>query len=110
MELAVREAGEVRVVDISGSLDTNTSPEALSELNALVESGASKLLVNFEHVDYVSSAGLRVMLVMAKALTAVNGELRISNLNSEVQEVFDISGFSTILSVFETEEDALASF
>jgi anti-anti-sigma factor len=61
-------------------------------------------------LDYISSAGLRVLLATAQKLQAEDGALRVCNLNETVQEVFDISGFSTILSVFKTETEALNEF
>ncbi len=67
-------------------------------------------MVNFEKPEYNSSAGLDVLLKAAKQLKGNNGELRICSLNEFVQEVFEISGFSIILSVFNSESDALSRF
>ena len=100
----------MRVLSFQGNLDTNTSPEAESQINDLIEAGAQKLLVNFEKLDYISSAGLRVLLATAKKLKPGDGDLKICCLNQTVQEVFDISGFSTILSVTSSEEEALGAF
>jgi anti-sigma B factor antagonist len=66
--------------------------------------------VNFEKLQYISSAGLRILLAAAKQLKAADGELRICDLNEVVKEVFDISGFSTIFKIFENETEALDSF
>ena len=76
----------------------------------MIEGGAQKILVNFEKLEYISSAGLRVLLTTAKQLKAVDGELRVSGLNEIVKEVFDISGFMTILKVFGSESEALEDF
>ena len=100
----------VTVVRLEGNLDTNTSSEAQDSLNKLIDEGASKILVNFDKVDFVSSSGLRILLATAKRLSGTGGNLRISNLNETVAEVFEISGFSTILSVFPTEDEALQGF
>jgi anti-anti-sigma factor len=100
----------VSVVRLEGNLDTNTSSEAQDTLNKLIDEGASKILVNFDKVDFVSSSGLRILLATAKRLSGTGGNLRISNLNETVTEVFEISGFSTILSVFPTEDEALQGF
>ncbi len=72
--------------------------------------GATKLVVNFEKLDYISSAGLRILLAAAKQLKGNSGELRICSLNETVKEVFDISGFTTILTVTKTEPEALEGF
>jgi len=110
MEISTSESGDVRVLSFQGNLDTNTSPDAESEINGLIDGGAQKLLVNFEKLDYISSAGLRVLLATAKKLKASGGDLKICCLNQTVQEVFDISGFATILSVASSEEEALGAF
>ena len=110
MEISINESGDVRILSFQGNLDTSTSPEAENQINELIEAGAQKFLVNFAELEYISSAGLRVLLATAKKLKPGGGSLKICCLNQTVQEVFDISGFATILSVAATEEDALASF
>jgi anti-sigma B factor antagonist len=110
MEISVTESGDVRILSFQGNLDTNTSPNAESEINSLIDAGTQKLLVNFEKLDYISSAGLRILLATAKKLKAIEGTLKICGLNETVQEVFDISGFATILSVTKTEDEALGAF
>lgn len=110
MEVIIRQAGEVRVLDVVGKLDTNTTPEAEIQINSLLDSGASKLLINFNKLDYISSAGLRLLLATAKRMKKEAGDLRICCLNPTVQEVFDISGFASILSVASAEQEALDAF
>jgi anti-anti-sigma factor len=107
MEIAVSDVGEIKVVRIEGKLDTQSSPDAQAQLTQLIDQGATKLVVNFEKLDYISSAGLRILLAAAKRLKGNSGELRICGLNEVVQEVFDISGFTTILAVTKTEPEAL---
>ncbi len=110
MQISVKTANEVKVLAFEGSLDTQTSPDAQTQLTELIDGGDKKILVNFEKLHYISSAGLRILLAAAKQLKAADGELRICDLNEVVKEVFDISGFSTIFKIFESETDALDSF
>ena len=110
MQIAVKTANEVKVLAFEGSLDTQTSSDAQTQLNQLIEGGDKKILVNFEKLHYISSAGLRILLAAAKQLKTADGELRICDLNEVVKEVFDISGFSTIFKIFENETEALDSF
>jgi len=110
MKIETRESDGVHIIAFEGNLDTNTSPEAEAKINELLEAGKQKLLVNFEQLNFISSAGLRILLATVKKLNTSGGALRICSLNSTVQEVFDISGFATILSVKGTEEEALSSF
>ncbi len=110
MEIQTRDTNDIKVVDLIGKLDTNTAPDAEKHLNKLTKEGAKKILVNLEKLDYVSSAGLRVLLSTNKQLQSSSGLLRICNLNEVVKEIFDISGFSSIFNVFVTESEALNDF
>lgn len=110
MQMTVNAVGDVKVVEFEGKLDTHTSPDAREQLTELIDNREKKILLNFEKLDYISSAGLRVLLGAAKQLKTANGELRICDLNEVVKEVFDISGFSTILRVFDSDVEALDNF
>ena len=110
MDISVENVNDVRVVRFSGKLDSNNANEAESCFNELLAQNVSRILVDFNKLDYTSSAGLRVLLSTAKQLKACDGTLRLCNLNETVQEIFDMSGFSTILHVFKTEPEALEDF
>jgi anti-sigma B factor antagonist len=110
MDISVRETGGVSVIDFSGNLDTNTSPMAETEVNGLISSGKNKILFNFKDLNFISSSGLRVLLATAKKLKTTGGKMMVCSLNDTVQEVFDISGFASILSLASDEQEALASF
>jgi anti-sigma B factor antagonist len=110
MKMEVRDSNDVKILEFEGNLDTNTSPDAEATINELIESGSIMLLANFEKLNFISSAGLRVLLATAKRLRGTGGDLRICALNPTVQEVFDISGFGSILSVYHSESEALSSF
>ena len=110
MDIATKDHGQVKIVYITGKLDTNTSPDAQRQLDQLIDEGSKKILVNLEDLSYISSAGLRVLLATAKKLKSCDGELRICCLNEMAQEVFDISGFNNILDVYKTEDEALNGF
>jgi len=110
MKFESRTIDQVTVVEMEGNLDTNTSVDAQEQINELISGGAMKLVVDFAAVDFVSSAGLRVLLATAKRLGGSGGSLRICGLNDEVNEVFEISGFSTILDVFPSQDAALQGF
>ena len=108
MQINTRTSNDTHIVAIAGSLDSTTSPEAQKSLDAVV-AGAKKVILDFSQLDYISSAGLRVLLGAAKQLRASGGKLGMFGLNQSVKEVFEISGFATILSVYQSEADALAA-
>lgn len=110
MEVTLKDVNEVSVLLFEGNLDTNTAPQAQEQIDQVIDGGSAKMLINFENLNYISSAGLRVLLATAKKLKAASGDLKICCLNETVREVFDISGFSTILTVVSSEDDALGSF
>ena|SRR5215472_15452555 len=109
MDITMRAQNGVTIVALGGSLDSNTSPKAQQEMDGILAGGAKKVAVDCTALDYISSAGLRVMLGAAKKLNGGAG-LRLFGLNQSVREVFDISGFSKILAVFNSEADALRGF
>jgi anti-anti-sigma factor len=96
MQVKVRDEGDTKVVMLDGKLDTNTTPTVEGEVNALLDAGAAKLLINFENVSYT-----------AKRLKREKGDLKVCSLNEMATEVFEVSGFSSILNVYATEQDAL---
>lgn len=106
MEMLETQKNEYKVIEFSGNLDTATSPDVEKRVNACIDEGDLKFVFNFENTKYMSSSGLRVLLATAKKLRG-KGELKISNLNPVIEEVFDVSGFSSILNVYATEAEAL---
>ena len=117
MEITSRTQNGVTLVGFAGSLDSNTSPQAQQALDGILAAGARKMVIDCSALDYISSAGLRVLLGTAKRLSGAGAGtggggsgLRLFGLNETVREVFEISGFATILAVFVTEADALKGF
>ena len=108
MQISTRTRNDIHIVGITGSLDSTTSPEAQKSLTAML-AGAKKVALDFTELDYISSAGLRVLLGAAKQLRASGGKLGMFGLNQSVREVFEISGFATILSIYKSEAEALAA-
>ena len=107
MEVSTRTERDATVVALAGNLDSNTAPQAQQALDGVLAAGGKKVVVDFSALDYISSAGLRVLLGTAKKLSGQGGSLRLCGLNATVREVFEISGFSTILAVYPTEAEAI---
>ncbi len=110
MNISVSEVEAVTIVMFDGRLDTNTAPDALTRLDGLIGGGKTNILVDFSDLDYISSAGLGVVLATGKRLWSSGGNLRFCNLNETVRDIFDMSGLSTIFSVFDDQAEALDSF
>ena len=89
--------GEVATLIVSGRLDTQTAPELENELDAVL-SGLKDLTFDMTNLEYVSSAGLRVILKAQKAMNA-QGSMKLTGVNDSIMEVFDITGFLDILTI-----------
>lgn len=107
LNITIKEESDKIIIGLVGNLDTNTSPEAEDEINKYLEKGVNKILIDLEHTRYVSSAGLRIFLATAKKTTANSGMVMLCHPNKIVKEILDVSGFSTIIVVKPTIEDAL---
>lgn len=89
--------GNTLTLKIEGRIDTNTSPE-LADLLPNVLGGVEELIIDIEEVNYVSSAGLRVLLSAQKAMNG-KGKMIVKNVCEEVMEVFELTGFNEILTI-----------
>ena len=89
--------GTALEIALEGRLDTMTAPELEAELNQSLGS-ADSLVLDFSKLDYISSAGLRVLLSAHKTM-AGKGGMKITHVNEIVQEVFEVTGFADILTI-----------
>ncbi|MBC2703828.1 STAS domain-containing protein [Desulfobacula sp.] len=89
----------IEIFSVKGSLDSNTSTEFETRIYAALESGQRKLILNLEDLDYISSAGIRVMLKTTKDLNRMDGNIVLCTLQDYVREVFDIAGFDGYLNI-----------
>ena len=89
--------GTELVIALEGRLDTMTAPDLEAELNGSMES-AESLVLDFSKLEYISSAGLRVLLSAHKVMSAKGG-MKVTHVNEIVQEVFEVTGFSDILTI-----------
>jgi len=101
--------GSVRILALSGRLDTETSADLELALQDLQAAGATHFLIDMADIGYVSSAGLRVLLALAKQLEGGRGALKLCALNDSVKQVFDVAGFSRLFAIFPDRAAALGA-
>ncbi len=89
--------GTKATVVLEGRLDTTTAPQLESELKSFLDS-ITDLVFDFEKLEYISSAGLRVLLSAQKAMTK-QGSMKLIHVSDEVNEIFEVTGFSDILTI-----------
>lgn len=108
MNLAIEKIGPALVISPRGQINSANAATVESDLIKHIDNGENRLVLDLSGLDYISSAGLRVMLLVAKRLKQQTGLLALCNIQPHVREVFDISGFLAILTVVESRGDALA--
>ena len=97
MTIDKKAEGKRLELKVSGRLDTMTAPELESVIKNSLD-GVDELVLDFENLEYISSAGLRVVLGARKAM-GDSGSFAVKNLCSDVREIFDITGFSDIITI-----------
>ncbi|HPR32734.1 MAG TPA: STAS domain-containing protein [Prolixibacteraceae bacterium] len=108
MNLSKKEISNFCVLSIDGRIDTTNFNVFEKEITDVIEKGQKNILLNCKGLNYISSSGLRVFLIAQKKLMALQGKLHLCEMQPTIREIFDISGFSTIFKIFDTEEEALA--
>ena len=97
MTIEKKSGNESVTLIVSGRLDTQTAPELENELDSIL-AGLKELVFDFTNLEYVSSAGLRVILKAQKAMNT-QGSMKLTGVNDSIMEVFDITGFLDILTI-----------
>ncbi len=109
MEVKETRQDEVTIFTITGEIDTITSYELEKQLIDHIHSGARYLALDLGGVEYISSAGLRVLLKTIKELKLINGRMFLCSIRNEIKEVFVISGFNLVFPIYHTLEEGLTA-
>ena len=109
LKIDEKSQGDWTVVAPVGRIDTLTAKDLETRLGELLSSGQNQLVLDLENIEFISSFGLRVILITAKKLMAEGKSLPLCNLSDDVKNVFDVSGFSKILPIHASLADATAA-
>ncbi len=101
--------GKVLVLKPEGRLDSNTINAAETEMFSYLEKGETRIVLDLSNLDYISSSGLRLVLMMGKRLNLKGGKLALCGLKPQIREVFEISGFISIITVMDSRAEAEAA-
>ncbi len=107
MEVTQKQQNGITILGLKGRLDSNTSDDFEKTLLGLIQTGETRLVLDFEELDYISSAGLRVLLKTAKELKPVNGQLLFCSLKDYISDIFDLSGFASFFPIHPNLEESL---
>jgi len=107
MKIGERQEYGITVVTLEGRLDSSTSGEVMDRLSGLVNAGATRMVLNLKELTYISSAGLRSILVAAKLTKSLSGQMRMCEANHLISQVLENSGFSNLIKVDSQEEESV---
>lgn len=110
MIISCNDRGKCLVVSVSGRLDTLTSPDLDKAGKSWIEEGKVEVILDLEGLDYISSAGLRSVLALAKVIDVNGGRMVLCNVRGMVDEVLSMSGFDSFLRIFADLDSAVDFF
>ena len=107
MDIIETRHDQTNIYKLNGRLDSNTSPTLEKKLTDAMQDGTTSMVIDFENLDYISSAGLRIILKTTKDLKKSEGNIILCAMQDYVKEVFEIAGFDTFLPIVPTMDEAL---
>ncbi len=102
--------GSVSIIDLRGYLDAHTAPELESMFNKLIDDQKYKVVVNFNQLNYISSAGLGVFMAYVETMRNNKGDIKFTNMKDDVYNIFDLLGFPMLYEFFNDEKEAIEKF
>ena len=107
---AITDKGDISVINVSGYLDAHTAPTLEDNFTDLIDQNKFKIVVNFEELAYISSAGLGVFMAYIEKIRNNSGDIKLTNMNDKVYNIFDLLGFPLLYEIYKTENEALNKF
>ncbi|MDD3125614.1 MAG: STAS domain-containing protein [Candidatus Kapabacteria bacterium] len=109
-EVKNAKCGEIQIISPCGYLDAHTAPELENAIRTAIDAGEKFLLVDFESLDYISSAGLGVFMAFIEDIREIGGDIKMSSLKQKVYAVFDLLGFPILFDILPTKQEGIAKF
>jgi len=107
VQIHTNKEGKATVVQLQGKVDATSAPSVERALVGAIEQGEKTLVIDCASLDFISSAGLRSLLLAVKKMKAAGGQIALAALQPNVKEVFDISGFSSLFLIHGSKTDAI---
>lgn len=105
-----KEIDSFDVLELRGELDAHTASQLENSLKALIDQGKYQIIINCKNLDYIASAGLGVFMAYIEDVRALGGDIKLSNMNDKVYNVFDLLGFPSLYDIVQEESDAISKF
>jgi anti-sigma B factor antagonist len=106
----IREEQNIQILELYGELDAHTAPELENRIKKLIDEEKHFIIVNFNSLDYISSAGLGVFMAYIEDVRALGGDIKLTNMKPSVYNVFDLLGFPTLYDILDDEIEAAQRF
>ncbi|HOJ37506.1 MAG TPA: STAS domain-containing protein [Ignavibacteriales bacterium] len=103
-------SNEIVIIKLEGYLDAHTAPELENQIANLVENDIVKIIIDFEKLNYISSAGLGVFMAYIEDIREKGGDIKFTNVPDKIYEVFDILGFPMIYEIYKDSKEAINNF
>ena len=110
MEVIEEIQEDINIYRLKGRWDSNTSQRFEGKLFQAISEGSKKIIVDFKYLDYISSAGLRVIFKANKAITSEGGRIIICSMQKFARELFEITGIDSFVPILNTMDEALKNF
>ena len=110
MEIIEEIQDDINIYQLKGRLDSNTSQGFEQKVFQAISDGSKRMIVDFKDLNYISSDGIRVILIATKAIKREEGQIMFCCMRDYVKEVFEIAGIGSLLPVVATMDDALKAF
>jgi anti-anti-sigma factor len=110
MQIQANQFGMVSIISLVGSLDSKTADEVDKFLESLLRGGSTKLVLDLLYLDFMSSAGLRVIVSNLKAARKQGGDLRLANVHDFIINTLEVTGLTGLIQIFNSSEEAVASY
>lgn len=110
MEIIEEIQDDINIYQLKGRLDSNTSHGLEEKLFQAISDGSKRIIVDFKDLNYISSDGIRVILICTKAIKRKEGQIVLCCMRDYVKEVFEIAGLGSLLPVVATMKEALKAF
>jgi len=109
-QVSRKDVGDVSVLNLKGFLDAHTAPVFEEKIQELIDERRYNLVVNFEELNYISSAGLGVFMGFIEDIRENDGDIKLANMTKKVYRVFELLGFPSLYEIYDEEEDAIKKF
>lgn len=107
---SVKENGDISIINLKGYLDAHTAPALENNFTELIKNNKFKIVVNFEDLAYISSAGLGVFMAYIENIRDNKGDIKLTNMSDKVFNIFDLLGFPLLYEIYKSEEEAIKKF